>query len=102
MHIASSNGIWKGERAVADCEHKVIKIAEEIETYLFSHPNAADTVEGITKWWLTRQRYEEATALVRKALDNLIARGSVVQSTTAAKQCIYRKTKKKNLSNCTQ
>ena len=79
---------------MADREQTINKIAEQIESYLLRHPNATDTLEGITKWWLTRQRFEEATTLVQKALDDLISRGSIAQSTSADKQCLYRSTRK--------
>lgn len=92
----------RGEHAVADREHEVMRIAEEIELYLYSHPSAADTLEGITKWWLTRQRYEEATFMVKKALGYLIARGVVTQSTSAGKQHIYSRCKTDKQSTWTE
>ena len=67
------------------------RISLEIQLYLHEHPNSADTLEGITKWWLARQRFEEDRKLVKQALEHLIARGFVVRSTNADAQCIYRK-----------
>jgi hypothetical protein len=83
-------------------EHEIERIAEEIQLYLFNHPNAADTLGGIARWWLTRQRYEEATSLVKKALDNLFARGLVAQSTSANDQHIYSKGETETPSTRTQ
>ena len=83
-------------------EHEVERIAEEIQLYFFNHPNAADTLDGITRWWLTRQRYEEATTLVKKALESLIARGLVAQTRNATEQHIYRKGESETLSTRTQ
>lgn len=83
----------------SDRKQTIKKIAEQIESYLLRHPDATDTLEGITKWWLTRQRFEEATTLVQKALDDLLSRGSIVQSTSADKQCLYRSTRKTNKSS---
>jgi hypothetical protein len=34
---------------------KVEAIASEIIEYLRSHPDAADTAEGITQWWLSNR-----------------------------------------------
>jgi hypothetical protein len=78
---------------VINYEYDIERISEEIQLYLLRHPNAADTLEGITKWWLARHRYEEATAVVKKALEHLIARGLVSRSANADNQCIYRKRK---------
>jgi len=70
---------------------KIERISIEIQLYLQEHPNSADTLEGITKWWLARQRFEEATNLVKQALEHLIARGLVDQTTNSDEQRIYRK-----------
>ena len=64
--------------------------AQEIERYLQSHPNAADTVEGIVKWWLQRQRYIETIDCVHTALDVLVKKGSVVKRTNADGKNVYR------------
>lgn len=51
----------------------------EIETavvsYLRSHPDAADTIEGIVAWWLPLQRYETCKARVEAALTRLVDAG---------------------------
>ena len=54
-------------------------IAEEIPRYLRDHPDAADSFEGIRQWWLPRVRFEEATASIEKALQELLERGVVVR-----------------------
>jgi len=87
---------------VTDSEHDIERISAEIQQYLHKHPNAADTVEGITKWWLARHRYEEATVVVRRALEYLIARGLVAQSTNADDQRIYRRGIQNGLSSWDQ
>lgn len=61
-------------------DYDVKLIAYELEYYLIEHPNAADTVEGITKWWLPRQGIEVPTALVDQALGYLTAK-SILKST---------------------
>ena len=55
-------------------EHDIESISEEIQHYLINHPRAADTLEGITRWWLTRQRYEEGKENVQQALYLLVSR----------------------------
>lgn len=52
-------------------------VAKEIEQYLTNHPHAADSIEGIIKWWLPQQRYVDAHDKIARALDYLISRGVV-------------------------
>jgi hypothetical protein len=47
-------------------------IADEILAYLIRHPEAQDTLEGITEWWLLEQRIRSAVAEVDGALRNLV------------------------------
>ena len=67
---------------------KVTCVAEQIEEYLSEHPNAADSLEGIVKWWLTRQHYENRYEIVNKALDVLVEKGIISKSKVAG-QTIY-------------
>jgi len=71
-------------------DQDVERIAQEIERYLQSNPNAADSVEGIAKWWLPRQRYVEATGFVQMALDLLVARGRIGKIYTCDGSYIYK------------
>jgi hypothetical protein len=48
-------------------------IADEILAYLVRHPEAQDTLEGITEWWLLEQRIRSAVAEVDGALRSLVA-----------------------------
>jgi hypothetical protein len=56
----------------ADAE--VEGIARELEQYVSLHPTAADTPEGIARWWLDRPEQPPLNR-VEAALDILIARG---------------------------
>jgi len=47
-------------------------LAEQINRYLESHPDAADGLEGILKWWIPQQQRIESVEKVRKALNYLI------------------------------
>ena len=51
---------------------------DEILAYLEAHPSAADSLEGIVTWWLPRQRYIEARALIQGSLDQLVDSGRIV------------------------
>lgn len=48
-----------------------LRLAREIIRYLESRPEAADTVEGISKWWLMQQRFQNSILEVEGALDYL-------------------------------
>ena len=50
---------------------EVKRIAGEIARYIKEHKHGADTLEGITRWWIARQRLSEAEAKVREALESL-------------------------------
>lgn len=52
-------------------------VAKEIESYLARHPHAADSIEGIVKWWLPQQRYIDAYEKIVTALDYLVTQGVV-------------------------
>ncbi len=59
---------------MSENKYDIERISTEIQLYLQNHPNAADTLEGITRWWIKRQRYEEGEENVQKALDLLLNR----------------------------
>ena len=64
-------------------------VAQEISHYLETHPNASDTLEGVVKWWLARQRYEYAFRTVEKALEYLVEQGKVAKQATVGGKTLY-------------
>jgi len=72
-------------------DDEIVAISQEIKSYLMEHPNAVDSLEGITKWWLTRQRYEEAITKVKKSLDKLVADGDISKRFIADGKIVYAK-----------
>ncbi|MDZ7754049.1 MAG: hypothetical protein U5S82_21020 [Gammaproteobacteria bacterium] len=58
-------------------EERVRDVAREIEHYLESHPQAADSLEGIANWWISRQRLQTELEVVRAALEQLSQAGIV-------------------------
>lgn len=54
-------------------------IARDLERYVSLHPTAADTVDGIARWWLDRAE-EPALTVVEAALDVLVHRGLLVRN----------------------
>jgi hypothetical protein len=57
---------------------KKLQLAHEILQYLIDNPNAQDTVEGITTWWILVRTIKHQTALVKEALSMLVADGLVI------------------------
>lgn len=53
----------------------VLRIARVIRSYFATHPEAADSVEGIQRWWLLPLLGEEPQALVERALERLVLEG---------------------------
>jgi hypothetical protein len=65
-------------------------VAEVVLEYLQAHPQAADTVEGISAWWLGTSRRGPRAGAVIDALAALVARGAVTRETTPAGETVYR------------
>ena len=70
-------------REMSADEAKIASLAAEIEQYLASHPSAADSMEGIRRWWLARLRVEEGVLRVQQALELLVTHGAVVEKRLA-------------------
>lgn len=73
---------------VKSAERDMQQIADDITNYLARHANAADTLEGITKWWLLRQRIEDTSVQVQQALEYLCDKGEI-KSVRAGGKTIY-------------
>lgn len=58
-------------------DSEVQQIAVQIESYLANHPHAADTLEGISKWWIPGKRIEASRFIVEQALDYLYAKSVI-------------------------
>jgi Fe2+ or Zn2+ uptake regulation protein len=71
-HIGRNNVAVHTRREIAST-------AEAIQRYLATRPNASETVDGVAKWWLLRQRYEDSIEHVQLALNLLEERGLVIK-----------------------
>jgi hypothetical protein len=69
---------------------EIALIASLILRYLARHPDAADSIEGVQKWWLASQGYNFPKPQVEQALDRLIGEGRITRR-DAASQAIYRR-----------
>lgn len=74
----------------------VIAVAVAIRSYLRDHPNAADTVEGIARWWLSGDAGNARLANVQRAIEQLVNRGEMVRKTLRDGTVIYERTKRGN------
>jgi hypothetical protein len=70
-------------------QDKLGTLSKVILRYLDTHADAADTAEGISQWWVTRQRYEDSKAAVERALAELVEQNLVKRSTLADGTVIY-------------
>ena len=70
---------------------QVWETAGVIGRYLAARPQASDTAEGVTKWWLVRQRYQDSLQVVELALDLLVEMGELEKVPTAGGKFLYRK-----------
>ncbi len=64
-------------------------LSRVILRYLDAHSDAADTAEGISQWWVARQRYEDSKAAVERALAELVQHTLVKRSTLGDGTVIY-------------
>jgi hypothetical protein len=54
------------------------RIALQILRYMEEHPQAKDTIEGISQWWLAREAGEYRLADVERAVTRLVAKDLIV------------------------
>lgn len=64
-------------------------VAQQILRYLEANPQASDTLEGVAKWWLMRQRLTESMVLVQGALKILEDKGLIVERRNADGGLLY-------------
>lgn len=69
---------------------RVQDILEKILRYLATHPDAADTPEGIETWWLAGRGGKPGDAL-RLALEVLIRRHVLIRAVLPGGSVIYRR-----------
>jgi hypothetical protein len=69
-------------------DDEVESIAHEVERYVSLHPTAADTPEGIARWWLTGER-QPALNRVEAALELLVQRGTLSRKALPDGNSIY-------------
>jgi hypothetical protein len=73
-------------RHVDDAAHDIVVV---IRRYIHAHPDAADTIDGIHRWWLLPTLQDESRQLVADALDSLVQEGVMRQVTLEDGRVIY-------------
>ena len=73
----------------AEDDQEVLRVANEIARYLRERNQVADTLEGIARWWLLKQRLQEEMQRVEKAIQYLCAQGLVSQRTLPDGTVLY-------------
>jgi Mn-dependent DtxR family transcriptional regulator len=56
------------------------ELSKKILEYLDKKPDAGDTLEGITEWWLESERVDQAVDQVAEVLEALIKKGLIIKS----------------------
>jgi hypothetical protein len=64
-------------------------IGDQILAYLVEHPQAQDTLAGITEWWLLEQRIRRAVSDVDAALQDLVAKDLILTRQCADGRTYY-------------
>ena len=75
---------------------KISTLVELIASYVGEHPNAADTVEGVARWWLPEKYKLEPINKVITALDSLIELGVMEKNKVADGKVIFSAMKNTN------
>jgi hypothetical protein len=63
-------------------------IARDLEQYVSLHPTAADTADGIARWWLDRAELPPLSS-VEAALEALVSRGLLSRASLPDGQAVY-------------
>jgi len=66
-------------------------IAETIQEYLERSPDAADSAEGIRRWWLPAGLAQEPPEVIEEALDRLVDSGVIRRQPLPDGRVLYAK-----------
>ena len=80
----------RGATAIATNEDGVVQnIAAAIRRYVLAHPDAADSIDGIHRWWLAPALRDEAPRRVEAAVAQLVREGVLRQVVQEDGRLIY-------------
>lgn len=66
------------------------EISERILDYLLRNPDAGDTLEGVSKWWLEMEKVDQTVDIVFNALDILLKEGLIEKVPAGKSAPVYR------------
>jgi hypothetical protein len=72
-----------------ECSSNAAEVERAVLGYLNKHPQAADTLDGITSWWLPQQRYETARERIEDALTRLVNSGVLRRQSLPGGELLY-------------
>lgn len=75
-------------------DEEIILLVNDISAYFSKHPKAADSIEGIRRWWLNNTDDSISEKNVQNALDWLCEQGDVVMSRSSSGLVIYSRASK--------
>ena len=73
-----------------DLTRKEEETARRILSYLLKHPEARDTIEGMTRWWLLEEEIHERLAEISQGLSSLVRQGLILEERRGASLPLYR------------
>jgi Fe2+ or Zn2+ uptake regulation protein len=77
----------------------LIEIQTEVLGYLDEHPEAADSVEAIQRWWLLQRVARYSRDRVQRALDGLVAARLVERRVLGDGREVYAKSRQTAVVN---
>jgi hypothetical protein len=61
----------------------------DILRYLVTHPSAKDTINGIEKWWLSKNIGREGKRQIADSLNLLVAKGWLIARRSLQSETVY-------------
>lgn len=66
------------------------EVARKIMDYLRRNPDAGDTLEGISKWWLQSECIDQSVGEVSTALEELVKEGKLKKQKVKGERLVYK------------
>ncbi|WDT78255.1 MAG: hypothetical protein MPW14_13615 [Candidatus Manganitrophus sp.] len=73
-----------------DLTRKEEETARRLLSYLLRHPEARDTLEGMTRWWLLEEEIHERLVEISQGLSSLVKQGLILEEHRGASLPLYR------------
>lgn len=74
-----------------DIDPEIEALTDQIKHYIQASDNPADTLEGISQWWLELQHQAVPLARLEQSLQLLVDRGVLLKLTLPDSKTVYRK-----------